>query len=375
MPRVRFLAFALALLWTCSAAAQGTGSYRWPLPEWLPPPLVPDDNPQNDAKVDLGRHLFYDKRLSFDGTMACATCHEQARAFTDGRARPSGITGQQHPRNAQSLANVGYWPVLTWANPLLRHLERQALLPLFGESPVEMGMAGHEQELFARLAADPAYPERFRRAFPERDGAIDLATITRALAAFQRTLISADSPYDRYRYGGQENALSPAARHGEALFFSERLECFHCHGGVHLTDNLVHRRKPFAEFGFHNTGLYDRDGKGAYPSDNTGLAEHTGRADDMGKFRTPSLRNVAVTAPYMHDGSVATLEDAIRHYAAGGRARSPLTSPFLPGFTLTPQETADLVAFLESLTDPGFLSNPALSDPWPAGSAATGGGR
>ena len=275
----------------------------------------------SEAKVELGRHLFYDKRLSVDDSMSCATCHEQARAFSDSRTTPTGVTGDPHPRNGMSLANVAYLPVLTWSNPLLTRLEHQALIPMFGESPVEMGLAGRERELFARLGADPAYPAMFRQAFPERDGTIDLGTITKALAAFQRTLISADAPYDRYRYGRKADAISPSARRGEALFFSERLECFHCHGGVHLTDNLVHSRKPFAEFTFHNTGLHDRDGKGAYPADNVGLIEHTGRPEDMGRFRTPSLRNVAVSAPYMHDGSIADLAGVIAHYAAGGRAR------------------------------------------------------
>lgn len=150
------------------------------------------------------------------------------------------------------------------------------------------------------------------------------------------------------------------------------------HGGLHFTDSLVHSRKPFAESGFHNTGLYNVDGRGAYPADNIGLAEHTGRAEDMGRFRTPSLRNVALTAPYMHDGSVATLFDAVDHYAAGGRAaakgaRSPLKSPFVPGFRLTLREKADLVAFLQSLTDRTFVSDPRFANPWTDGPNAASG--
>lgn len=339
-------------------------AYRWQIPEWLPPPVVPADNPMSEAKVELGRHLFYDRRLSRDGSMSCATCHQQARAFADDRSTPSGITSERHPRNSMSLANVGYLPVLTWANPAVTRLEHQALIPLFGETPVEMGLAGAEIELFARITAEPTYPPLFKAAFPERNGVVDLATITRALAAFQRTLISADAPYDRYRYGNERDAISPAAKRGEALFFSERLECFHCHGGVHLTDSLVHTRKPFAEFAFHNTGLYDRDGRGAYPADNTGLIEHTGRPEDMGRFRTPSLRNVELTAPYMHDGSISSLREVIAHYAAGGRARSAKTSEFLPGFKLTDDETEDLLAFLLSLTDRHFVVNPRFGNPW-----------
>lgn len=251
-----FLVLAMAACCAAIAPARTEDGYRWRIPAWLPPPLVPSDNVMSDAKVELGRRLFFDRRLSADESQSCASCHEPARAFSDGRTTPSGIRGDRHPRNAPSLANVGYLPVLTWANPLISRLEHQALIPLFGETPVEMGMAGRESELRARLAAHPTYREMFAAAFPEANGIIDLGTITKALAAFQRTLISADSPYDRYRYGGDGGAISASARRGEALFFSERLECFHCHGGVNLTDSLVHSRKPLAEFGFHNTGLY-----------------------------------------------------------------------------------------------------------------------
>lgn len=360
------------------AWAESKSAYQWRIPDWLPPPLVPTDNPMSEAKVELGRLLFYDKRLSSDGSVACASCHEQSRGFSDGTVAPSGVTGVLHPRNAMTLANVGYFPVLTWANPLLKRLETQALLPMFGESPPEMNMGGRERELFVRLAGDPAYPKRFSDAFPERNGAIDLGTVTKALAAFERTLISANAPYDRFRYGGDKNAISTAAKRGEQLFFSEKLECFHCHGGVHLTDNLVHSRKPLAEFGFHNTGLYNIGDDGAYPKDNTGLIEHTGRAEDMGRFRTPSLRNVAVSAPYMHDGSIADLKGVLAHYSAGGRtipngafagvgADSLLKSPFVPGFKLSGQDETDILAFLESLTDREFLSDPRFSNPWTDG--------
>lgn len=378
LTRLMIAAAAIAAAFTANALAEPPPPYKWRIPAWLPPPIVPADNPMSDAKVELGRHLFYEKRLSSDGSVACASCHEQARAFSDGKTRPVGVTGVHHPRNAMSLANVAYFPVLTWANPLLTRLESQALLPIFGEAPAEMNMSGREQELFQRLAADPLYVRLFVAAFPERNGTIDLGSITKALAAFQRTLISANAPYDRYRYGGDRSALTPAGRRGEQLFFSERLECFHCHGGVHLTDNLVHARKPFAEFGFHNTGLYNIGGDGSFPKDNVGLIEHTGRAEDMGKFRTPSLRNIAVSAPYMHDGSIADLRGVLAHYGNAGRtissgphagigSKSPLKSPFLPGFKLTAGEIVDLVAFLESLTDHDFLGDPRFGNPWTEG--------
>lgn len=345
------------------------------LPRWAPRPLEPAANRTTGAKVELGRHLFYDKRLSLDGSMACASCHEQARAFTDGRATSPGVTGQITPRNAMSLANVAYFPVLTWGNPLMKHLEQQALVPLIGQEPVELGLAGKEGEMIRRLAADPIYRKLFAEAFPEAQGEISLATVVRALAAFQRALISLRSPYDRYRYEGDVDAISESAIRGEALFFSERLECHHCHNGINFADTGLHERNKAGEVAFHNTGLYNIDGKGGYPLPNIGIAEITGRPEDMGRFRAPSLRNVAVTAPYMHDGSIATLDAVIDHYAAGGRTiasgpnagvgrTNPLKSSFVPGFTLTREERADLIAFLEALTDQQFLRDPRFSDPW-----------
>lgn len=350
--------------------------WQWPLPAWVPPPAVPADNPMSAAKVELGRHLFHDLRLSANGTMSCASCHDPARAFTDGQAVSKGVTGELGTRSAMSLANVAYLPVLTWQNPQLTSLEVQALIPLFGEHPVEMGLAGRERQLFATFKADATYRRLFSQAFPVEAGQGDaalysLSTLTKALASFQRSLLSFDSPYDRYRYGGQKDAIGAAARRGEALFFGEKLECYHCHGGFNFTDNLKHARAPFPEIGFHNTGLYNEDGKGAYPKAAPGIVEFTGEPRDAGRFRTPSLRNVAVTAPYMHDGSIPTLSEVLRtHYARAGRAvhagrdPNPLRSELIAGFDITEEEIADVVAFLESLTDQRFLQHPLHQDPW-----------
>lgn len=349
--------------------------YAFDLPDWAPAPLEPATNRTTPAKVELGRHLFYDTRLSLDGTMSCASCHEQERAFTDGRPVSFGVTGQATPRNAMSLANVAYAPVLTWANPLLHTLERQALVPLIGQEPVELGLAGIDSEVMQRLAGDPRYHQMFAEAFPEAEGEISLATVVRALAAFQRSIISMRSPYDRYRYEGDIDAVSDAVIRGEALFFSERLECHHCHNGLNFADTVLHERNRAGEIAFHNTGLYNLDGQGAYPANNIGIAEITGRPEDMGRFRAPSLRNVAVTAPYMHDGSIATLDGVLDHYAAGGRTiasgphmgvgrTNPFKSSFVPGFTLSPDERADLLAFLHALTDGQFLHDPRFANPW-----------
>jgi cytochrome c peroxidase len=359
-------------------ATDGGASYTWDLPPGFPRPKVPADNPMSTAKVDLGRHLFYDTRLSLDGTFSCGTCHEQRLAFTDGKARAVGVTGEVHPRGSMGLANIAYSPVLTWANPTQRRLETQALVPMFGEDPVELGLSGKEQEMLARLQAAPRYPALFAAAFPGDAAPLSLANVTRAIASFERTLLSGRSPYDLYRTSADPRALSAPAMRGEEIFFSERTECFHCHGGFNFTETADYVGKGFLEIEFHNTGLYNLADQGLYPTPNTGVHEVTQDPEDMGRFKAPSLRNIALTAPYMHDGSIATLPDVIRHYEAGGRtiaegphkgvgAANGRKSEFVKGFQLTDEERGDLVAFLESLTDLAFTSDPRFSNPWPAG--------
>jgi len=374
--------FAFAAVAAQDAPARGASAapgddWAWELPPGFPLPRVPADNPMSRAKVELGRHLFYDPRLSENGTQSCSSCHEQALAFTDGLTRAVGSTGEVHPRSSMSLANIAWASTLTWVNPNLTRLEHQALLPIFGEDPVEMGMAGKEDELLRRIAASEVLPALFARAFPDEADPVSLHGVTRALAAFQRALVSLDSPYDRY-LEGDDHAVGADVKLGEALFFSERMECFHCHGGPFFTSSTDYEGKGFAEVEFFNTGLYDLDGAGAYPEPNTGLHAFTGDPRDMGRFRAPTLRNVAVTAPYMHDGSIETLGEVIEHYAAGGRSRivgprasagrgSPLRSEFMIGFGLSPEEKAGLVAFLRALTDERLLTDPRHSNPWPNG--------
>jgi cytochrome c peroxidase len=350
-------------------------AYVWRLPKGFPTPVVPAENPMSEAKVELGRHLFYDVRLSGNQTQSCASCHRQELAFSDDRTVPLGSTGVPHPRNSMALANVAYAATLTWANPLLFTLESQALVPMFGTEPVELGLNGREAEMLERLRAEPRYEGLFADAYPGDGDPFTLANVTRALASFQRTLLSGNSPFDRYTYHGEADALSESAKRGRVLFNSEKLECFHCHSGFNLQDSVNFVGKPFLETPFHNTALYNVDGQGAYPSPNTGIFETTRLPADMGRFRVPTLRNVAVTAPYMHDGSMTSLDEVLDHYAAGGRtiadgpnagvgSASPLKSSFLVGFTLSPEERADVLAFLESLTDTAFLTDPRFSSPW-----------
>jgi cytochrome c peroxidase len=349
-------------------------SWTWDLPSYAPPPRVPADNPMSETKFQLGRRLFFDKRLSGNGTLSCGSCHLQARAFTDGRPTGVGSTGEHTPRNAPEIANVAWRATYTWANPALVTLERQMENPLFGEHPIEMGVNdANRPEILARLRADPNYPRWFREAFPEKSDALAFETIIKAIAAFQRGVVSFNSRYDLYLQG--KATFSSAEQRGHDLFFGEKGECHHCHGSVNLDDQFVHAKSREAETPFHNTGLYNIDGKGGYPYPNRGLFELTGDSADMGRFRAPSLRNIAVTGPYMHDGSVATLEEVVEIYSQGGRKiqtgsnagdgrMSPVKSDLIVKIDLSKEEKADIVAFLKTLTDETLLTSPRFADPW-----------
>jgi len=357
-----------------AVAAAENAAYDWQLPHGFPTPRVPEDSPMSAELVALGRYLFYDKRLSGNGTQACESCHIQSLAFSDGKTTPTGSTGQVLERNSPALVNVAYNATLTWANPVLTELERQALVPMFAEFPVEMGMSGRETEVLGRLRPDERYQQLFVAAFPGDPEPINLHNIVHALSAFIRSLISGDSPYDRY-LAGDNSALSASAQRGMELFFGEELECHHCHTGFNFTASTVHANSTFSAAVFQNNGLYNLDGNGAYPRGNRGVYEITGKPEDMGRFRPPTLRNISLTAPYMHDGSLATLEEVVRHYMAGGRMieegplagdgrRNPHKNGLVSGFQITDPEIAGLIAFLESLKDEDFITEPRFSNPF-----------
>ena len=364
-------------------ANPNSAAWQWNLPAFFPVPRVPDNNPMTFEKVELGRHLFYDRKLSGNGTQACASCHQPSKAFTDGRALAVGSTGEVHPRNSQSLINVVYSPTLTWANPSLLTLEKQMEVPLFADHPVELGLTdANLPQVIGRLQADPIYAPLFQQAFPRDAQPFQIQNIIAAIASFQRNLISANSKFDRMQR--QEAQLSASEKRGMDLFFGEKAECFHCHGSFNFNNQVVHAGSRFVETTFHNTGLYNLDGKGAYPTDNRGVFELTERLSDMGKFRAPSLRNVELTAPYNHDGSVATLEDVVANYAAGGRlitegalAGDGRTNPHLDDLIvkidLSQAEQADIVAFLKALTDDTIATNPRFANPFATRASSTAG--
>lgn len=363
-----------------ATGADGGGSedtaYVWDLPPGFPVPDVPADNPMSAAKVELGKRLFYDTRLSGNQTYACASCHDQQKAFTDGLPQAIGSQGGVLPRSAMSLTNVAYAAVLTWMDPLIASLEQQAYLPMFNDAPPELGLEGQESNLFARLRADPFYAQLFPAAFPTPADPFTVLSIEQAIASFERTLISGRSAYDRYVYSGDSSAMSDAALAGMNLFFNtDIVPCSECHTEIDFAGATKWVGKSLVSLAFQNNGLYNIGGTGAYPANNSGLFAITNVPSDMGKFKAPTLRNLGYTAPYFHDGSAATLYDVIANYAAGGRtiasgpyagdgALSPYKDGLLTGFTLTQEQTDDLVAFLLSLDDPEFVSDPRLANPW-----------
>jgi len=353
------------LLFTFGPGRAAEPAYQWNLPKGFPTPYVPADNPMSYAKVELGRYLFYDTRMSVNGKTSCAGCHKQELAFTDGRPVGLGTTGESHSRGAMSLVNVAWSGALTWSNPEMRSLEKQALVPMFGEHPVELGLREGDGFL-PLLRSDKTYIALFARAFPGEADPFSIANVTKALASFERSIVSARSPYDRYHYQGDDSAVSDPAKRGEIQFFNQHLSCFRCHGGFNFTDSTVSAQNPERPVEFHNTGLYNLPGLLSYPPPNAGIYEFTKAPPDVGKFKAPTLRNIALTAPYMHDGSISTLDAVIDHYAAGGRngRDNPNKDPLIGGFTISSQDRADLIEFLKSLTDDELIHDPRFANPW-----------
>ena len=333
-----------------------TTPYTLVIPANFPPMTIPADNPMTVEGVKLGRFLFYEERLSGNNTMSCASCHAQAFAFSDnGNQFSTGIDGIQGNRTSMVIQNLGWEQRFFW-DGRAPTLEEQILGPV--ENPIEM----HETwpNAVAKLQADPAYQALFLDAFGS--ASIDKYKTAKAIAQFLRTLISGNSKFDRFMRG--EELLTPEEQLGFLLTQQEGgdpalglggqwgADCFHCHphGGARFTDGTM-----------RNNGLDS-------VFTDLGFFEVTGQPQDRGLFKTPSLRNVAVSGPFMHDGRFGTLEEVIEHYNSGGKV-SPTVSPFMKftqgGLQLTPEKKAQLLAFLNTLTDHEFLSNPAFSDPGP----------
>ena len=368
-PGVVVLAVLAALLAAYLVVIRPAGAVRG-----IPRVTTPADNPLTDAKVVLGRWLFYDRRLSFNDSVSCGDCHQQQAGFADPRRLSVGATGEETRRNAMTLTNVAYNGRYMWANPAVKTLETQMLIPLLGDHPVEMGLHKDESGTLGRLRADARYGPLFIAAFPADDEPVRVVNAVKAISTFVRTLVSYNSPFD-HSLAGDGDAISAAAQRGFALFRSDRLGCANCHDGLNFRMTPGHRTAASDDsVAYHNTGLYNLEG-GAYPARDRGVFDVTGEPADMGRFKAPTLRNIAVTAPYMHDGSIGSLEAVLDHYARGGRLipdgpdagdgrLSPMKSRFITGFAISLQEKREVIAFLESLTDTAFLTDPRLANPF-----------
>jgi cytochrome c peroxidase len=285
---------------------------------------IPEDNPLTAEKVELGRMLYFDKRLSADNSVACASCHNPQFGFTDGMAVSTGINGQKGGRSAPTVINRLFSDAQFW-DGRAASLEAQALGPI--QNPIEMGNT--LEAVVKKLNAIKGYRAAFQKAFGTE---VTAEGIGKAIASFERTVLSGNSAYDRFK-AGEDNALSESAQRGLALFESERVKCTACHVGHNFTDE-----------NYRNLGVgMDK----AQPD--LGRYEISKNEEDRGAFKTPTLRHIARTAPYMHDGSLKTLREVIDYYDKGGAPNAHLSKDMKP-LNLTEQEKEDLVAFLESLT-------------------------
>jgi cytochrome c peroxidase len=309
--------------------------YTVELPAHAPALPVPSDNKLTVQRVALGQKLFFDPALSRDSTVSCGSCHLPNKGFTDGLAVSVGIRNQLSVRNAPSLTNVAYSPTLFWDGGVPT-LELQALAPIQAHNEMDMDFP----TLVQRLKGNATYRELFQKAYNTEPTNL---SIVQAIASFERSLVSFRSPYDSYLEGNL-TALTPSQIRGKDLFFGEKAECFHCHGGPNLSDGS-----------FQNNGLYK-----TYADQ--GRERITSKPEDNGKFKVPTLRNIALTAPYMHDGSLATLSDVVDHYKSGGKGNLNQAS-FVRPFPLNAQEKADLIAFMEALTDTSFANNARYGQP------------
>ena len=304
-----------------------------PTPLGLPPIPIPDNNPPTAETIALGRRLYYDTHLSADNTVACANCHSPTLAFADGRPVSVGVNGKTGSRNAPTVLNAAYHPLQFW-DGRAKSLEDQAGGPI--QNPVEMNQS--HDVMVAKIGKMTEYQAAFDKAFGP--GPITVEKVEMAIASFERTMVSGNSPFDRYQYGGDKTALSAAAIRGLAIFRDKaKGNCATCH-------TIEDKYALFTDGKFHNIGVgVDANGE----LKDQGRYDQTHLEGDRGAFRTPTLRNVAKTAPYMHDGSVKTLKDVVDFYVGGGTS-NPQLDKEIKELKLTGQERQDLVAFLESLT-------------------------
>ena len=304
------------------------------IPEGFPDIDFPEGNEFTKARWDLGKRLFFDKAVSLDSSISCASCHQAALSFSDDVAFSLGVEDRLGTRNSPSLANVAYQPYLTREGGVPT-LEMQVLVPIQEHNEFDFNIV-----LIAdRLKNDSTYIQMAQKAY---DREVDAFVITRAIACFERSLLSGYSLYDQYQNYDKPSALSDAAIRGMNLFFGDKTNCSKCHSDFNFTN-----------YTFENNGLYEE-------YNDEGRFRLTGEESDRALFKVPSLRNIELTAPYMHDGSLNTLEEVIEHYQTGGK-NHPHKSDLIQPLGLTDSEKVDLIEFLKSLTDETFISNPLFT--------------
>ena len=311
-------------------------TYQLDIPSWFPEMEIPEDNQPTQARIALGRKLFYDYGLSADSSISCGSCHDQRMAFAHFESVTPGVDGALGFRNAPTLANVGYAPSF-FMDGGVQTLELQSQAPIFSEVEMHSTISNFLQ----RIDGDAEYKQLFLEAYGREPDAFG---ISRAIACFERTMISGNSRFDQYEYAGDITALSESELRGRHLFFSQETNCSSCH-----------EPPLFTNYEFENVGLYLNYA-------DSGRARITHLEADKGKFKIPTLRNIDLTAPYMHDGSIQTLEEVVEHFNSGGVGHPNQTNEVKP-LDLSTQEKADIVAFLKTLTDSDFISNYDLSNP------------
>lgn len=319
-----------------------------------------------EASIKLGHYLFFDNRLSGNHTKSCASCHSPNMAFTDGYRSSVTPFGENVLHNAPSLLNINQYRYFDWANPSANSIAKQIKRPLYARHPIELGLDQHVEDIQQLFSADSIYADLFRRSFPKDKQLYTLAQIEYCIVLYEMQLQSRQSLFDQHK-------LDESAQRGEALFRDTRLHCIQCH---QLPDFTLASLTTSVDSVYANIGLYNVANSNAYPIQDAGLILSTKQSQDNGKFKIPSLRNVAITSPYMHDGSVASLAEVIDMYASGGRTimmgpfkgdgrKNSYKHPLIQGFEISNDEKKDLIHFLESLTDTSYLKNPLFLDPWP----------
>ena len=307
----------------------------------------------SDFKKEFGHYLFFDKALSFNMTKSCSSCHDPKLAFTDGYRKSLGATADLHQRNSSSLLNISRFSYFTAADTTLTTLEKQLQNPFFNNKFIELGVSGHEVEILNRIKSNPSYQKIFKH-FKQPINEISMQLIIASLADYCKSLNSYQSKYDLYLKNPKSNIFTKSEKAGMDLFFSDSFACSQCHGGINFNTPKLNPENIFLKNGFF---LAYKTNVATKFSEDFGLYNVSHNPQDIGRFRIPSLRNVLLTSPYMHDGNIETITELLQKYSQGGIINAPKDDR-IKGFNMTKQEESSIISFLTTLTDTSYYSNP-----------------